>query len=92
MAACLAANEASASPCLSSRGRLAAVASLVSLSRRALSGPSPTLPSAASSPSRARARAPSRAPSAGAPVPGGPAPSPCPGGSVPGGPARARAP
>lgn len=89
--ACSGANAASASPCLSSPARLAAAAFSASLSRRALSGPSPTPPSAASFPSRALARAPSPAPSVAAPVPGGPAPAPCPG-SVPEGPARAPAP
>lgn len=84
-------SAASSSPRLSSRGRLAAAAFLVSLSHRALSCPSPTLLSSASSPSRARAPSLFLSPAVDAPAPGGPAPSPCPG-SVPEGPAHAHAP
>lgn len=88
-AACREESAASSSPCLSSRGRLVAAAFLASLFHRALSCPSPTLLSAASSPSRAPSLFLSLA--VAAPVPGGPALSPCPG-FVPEGPARVRAP
>lgn len=66
-------------PHLSSPWRLEEDVASASPCHPASSGPSPTLLSAASSPSRAPALFPSPSPSAGAPSPGDLAPSPGPG-------------